>query len=396
MANVLLPVVFYFYYLLAVIVRQFKRKKTRGKRSVLYLDSFFPGNAGYHWRVEKWADEMKVSGHEVRIQTAFSESEFRVLQNNFSLFLIRCMHRRFWQVVGSSMYDVVVVRRELLIYNDYGKCFLERLLLKIHPNAILDFDDDIAAAKAQPKKINTLFGRLMLEDGNKFNNTLTLYKNFIVASGYLKERIQEEKQGQISHINVMPTCVDYDTIPIKTYSSEDSIKTIGWIGGDHNYFLLDMIIPVLNKLSTLYDLRLLVIGGKSYTNISAKFVINFRKWSLDSEVENLKQIDIGIMPLNESMISKGKGGFKLIQYMALGIVSVASPVTINREIVNDGVDSFLADGEEEWEKVLNMLLSGSIDLNEIGRRARKKIAENYTFVSNRKKYIEFIEKVAAM
>ncbi|MCB1023434.1 MAG: hypothetical protein KDB79_03535, partial [Acidobacteria bacterium] len=91
------------------------------------------------------------------------------------------LFRRIWQVWSSRDYNTVIVRRELLQYNDYGNLFLERLLLKIHPNVILDFDDDISAAKKEPRKITSLFGRLMLENGSKFTDSLKLYKKFIVG-----------------------------------------------------------------------------------------------------------------------------------------------------------------------------------------------------------------------
>ena len=285
------------------------------------------------------------------------------------------------------------MRRELLIFNDYGNLFLEKFLLKLHPNAILDFDDDLSAAKNQPKEIKNLFGKLLMENGNKFNASLKMYKYFIVASNHLKNRVLEQNlEIKSEDICVIPTCVDYDVYPIKDYSLPKKSITFGWIGGDHNYFLLDNLLPVFDKLSELYSFKLLVIGGEPYLR-KTNFEIEFRKWDLKSENFNLCSIDIGLMPLVDDDESKGKGGFKLIQYMGMGIVSIASPITINNEIISDEIDSFLAMSELEWENTFLRILNSEINLIEIGVKARQKIEINYTFKANKKKYLYFIEHV---
>ncbi len=371
-----------------------KTKKVRKKGQILYLAAFYPENSGYHWRAKKWASEFEQNGFSITILNALNENEFKQLyKENFNLFLIQFLRRRFKQIIQSRKYETVIVQRELLIFNDYGNLFLEKFLLKIHPNAILDFDDDLSAAKNQPKEITNWFGKIMLENGDKFNSTLKMYKHFIVASAYLKNRVIEQNLNITpENICVIPTCVDYDEYPIKDYSTLKKNITLGWIGGDHNYYLLDLLLPILDKLSENYSFKLLVIGGSPY-NRQTKFVSEFRKWNLNSEVQDLNSIDIGLMPLTDDAESRGKGGFKLIQYMGLGIVSIAAPITINKEIITHGYDSFLAMSGEEWESTLEKILKGEVDLIEMGKNARQKIERNYTFNAKKKKYIEFIERV---
>src|SRR5690606_16168978 len=157
-----------------------------------------------------------------------------------------------------------------------------------------------------------------------------------------------------NRITVIPTCVDYDKYPPKVYPNQIEQIVFGWIGGDHNYPQLQRIIPVLNNLKNTFNFKLIVIGGTRFKS-RAEFEVEFIPWSLETEVENLYKIDIGLMPLEENKVTKGKGGFKLIQYMGLGIVSVASGVTINKEIITDEEDSFLV-FEDNWETVLNKVL----------------------------------------
>jgi|SRR5690554_5610897 len=383
----------YFYWILSKLIFLVKRKVTKSKKSILYFSAFFPDNAGYHWRVKKWAEELEKEGYTVDIVCGVNKEEFYVLlKENHTKFLRLYLKRRFWQVVNSRKYETVIVRRELLLFNDYGNLFLEKLLLKVHPNAILDFDDDIAAAKNQPKQITNTYACLLKEHGNKFNESLRLYKRFIVVSNYLKEKVLiENKNIKEEDILIIPTCVDYDKHPPKQYPSKVNKLAFGWIGGDHNYYLIDILIPTLNELAQRFEFKLIVIGGEEFKR-ETDFDIEFIPWSLNTEVENLHKIDVGLMPLEEDLISRGKGGFKLIQYMGLGIVSVASAITINCEIIDNEKSSFLVDLDKDWMPILIKLLDGEIDLQRVGQAAREKIIAEYTFEANSEKYIEFLRK----
>lgn len=377
---------------LSTLLRKHKRiQKT--PNSILFLENFPIENSGYQYRAKKWANLLNNKGINCEVLTILeSKTEFdNALKNEpFSKFMLQAIKIRYQQCLYAKKFETVIVRRELLFQNDYGNLFMEKFLLKIHPNVILDFDDDISAAKKQPKRITNIYGKLLLEDGNKFNNTLRLYKRFIVASDYLKQKVLAENPNILEeNVLVIPTCVDYNQYQIKKYPQKIEQIVFGWIGGDHNYFLLDSLLPVLNKLAKDYDFKLIVIGGKKYEP-NVNFEIEFITWTLATEVENLYKIDIGLMPLNDDARSRGKGGFKLIQYMGLGIVSVASAITINREIISHNYDSFLYDNEQELIAILEAILANKILLSKVGYRARQKIEHNYTFKSVQESYINFI------
>ncbi|MEJ5266520.1 MAG: glycosyltransferase family 4 protein [Bacteroidales bacterium] len=396
--KLLLFSVLYYYWIkaffLVKIFNIFRNKKT--KKTVLILENFPIENTGYQYRAKKWAELLNKNGFHCEVLTLIEEkSEFdkAIKGKNLSRFFIYSIRKRFKQCLYARNFETVIVRRELLLFNDYGNLFMEKFLLKIHLNVILDFDDDIAAAKNNPRKITSLYGKLLLEDGNKFNNSLRLYRRFIVASDYLKQRVLEENPTlPPENICVIPTCVDYDHYPPKQYPLKLDKITFGWIGGDHNYPMLDRLIPILNRLSEKYSFRLIVIGGKEYKR-PVTFELEFLPWSLESEVENLYKIDVGLMPLTDSLKSRGKGGFKLLQYMGLGIVSVASAITINKQIVDDGLNSLLVYDWDEWEYKLTLILKNQINLQQMGSMARLKISKFYTFDANREKYLSFISTI---
>lgn len=392
MRNIYLFFVTYFYRFLTFILPIFISKKS-AKDGILFLENFPIENAGYQYRAKKWVDIFNNENLNAEVVTLFEDKndfEQQFKNDDVTLFFIKSIRKRFKQCLYARKFHAVVVRRELLMFNDYGNLFMDKFLLKIHQNVILDFDDDIAASKQQPREIKSFYGKILQENGNKFNDSLRLYKRFIVGSKYLKERVLQENKTISEHnILIIPTCVDYNQYQIKKYPQKIEQIVFGWIGGDHNYFLLDSLLPVLNKLAKDYDFKLIVIGGKKYEP-NVNFEIEFITWTLATEVENLYKIDIGLMPLNDDARSRGKGGFKLIQYMGLGIVSVASAITINREIISHNYDSFLYDNEQELIAILEAILANKILLSKVGYRARQKIEHNYTFKSVQESYINFI------
>jgi glycosyltransferase involved in cell wall biosynthesis len=154
--------------------------------------------------------------------------------------------------------------------------------------------------------------------------------------------------------------------------------------------MLDLLLPLFEKLFHNYKFKLIIIGGDYYDR-KTTFPKEFIKWSLKNEIEDLKKIDIGLMPLTQDNESKGKAGFKLIQYMGLGIVSIASAITINNEIIKDKENSFLAENNNDWFNILKNILDNEIDLTHIGTNARKTILNNFTFNANLNKYLSFIK-----
>jgi glycosyltransferase involved in cell wall biosynthesis len=187
----------------------------------------------------------------------------------------------------------------------------------------------------------------------------------------------------------MPTCVDYNSYEPKVYDMQKTVITFGWIGGNQNLPYLQEIIPAMNYLARQYAIELLVISGKTF-EAETDFPLINRPWSLEKEVDDLKTVDVGLMPLPLNDRTKGKGGFKLIQYMGLGIVSVASAITINKEIIEDGVNGFLVEPEQDWAEVLEKVMHQRAKFPTFAQNAREKIMKGYTFEANFEAYKDFL------
>ena len=362
---------------------------------VLFLENFPIENAGFQYRAGKWKTEFEKNGLPCDVRTLIKDrEEFDKLTETPSRFMVIAMRKRFRQCIYSRRYKTVIVRRELLLYNDYGNLFMDKFLLKIHPNVILDFDDNISAAKREPRTITSLYAKLMQEDGNKFNDSLRLYRRFVVGSNYLKEKVlSENKNIDDDAVLVVPTCVDYDDYPAKVYDGCASEIVLGWIGGNQNLRYLDMIVEQLNRLATDYKFKFVVVAGRDYENTEAKFKIENQKWSLDSEKDLIKSFDIGLMPIEDNVVGRGKCGFKLLQYMGLGVVGVATNVTVNGEIIEYGKNGFLVKPDNSnWYEVLKKVLSLQANLSNVGRSARRTVEERYSFSANVGRYMDFVKR----
>lgn len=389
----ILIAVLYYYYLLSKIVPVFLKPKPSNK-SILFLENFPVENAGYQQRSFKWSDYLKKNGYKVQIATIIEDREkYDVIRKYRSqnYFLIFALIKRFSQIVKARKFSSVIVRRELLFQNDYGNLFLEKMLLKLNKNIILDFDDDLSAAKRQPKKIINFYGKLMLENGDKFNNTLKIYSKFITGSDYLRERVEKQTDGK--QIEIIPTCVDTDLYSKKKYAQTnpaDRKINIGWIGSNQNLKYLDLIIDPLNKLCKEYNIQLMVISGKEYVHSDAKFEISNLRWSLKSQYQAISNFDIGIMPLIENEIAKGKCSFKLIQYMASGVISIGSDIGSNSELIQHGINGFLTENKN-WYSTLRSVIESWHKFSEISEAAVERIMNNYSFESNEQKLLKLVK-----
>jgi glycosyltransferase involved in cell wall biosynthesis len=279
------------------------------------------------------------------------------------------------------------------MYNDYGNLFFEKWLRAMHTKLVLDFDDDIAAAKHEGKRQLSFFSYVMQEQNNKFTASMRFFNGFIYGTDYLKNHFAQYTFHAKHHF-VLPTCVPHFNSILKKYTLNNACK-IGWVGSSYNLKNIESVFPALEDLYQKTYFEFILICDEN-TSHSTSFPLYFIPWSKDREIENLLQIDLGLMPLIRTEASSGKAAFKLLQYMSLGIVPVASAVTVNREIVSDGFNGFLVEDESEWTEVLLKVLQRRNEFSQLGSAAYNSITNKYTFQSNEKTYLNFIHKLVSL
>ena len=155
---------------------------------------------------------------------------------------------------------------------------------------------------------------------------------------------------------------------------------IGWTGSHSTTRYLNEIVEVLKKLEGKFNFELQVIADIA-PDIELKS-FRFIKWNKEHEINDLLAFNIGIMPLKDDPWAAGKCGFKALQYMALGIPALVSPVGVNTKIVDDGINGFICKTPEDWKNAIEKLIQDHALLMEMAQNTRKKIEENYSVKSN--------------
>lgn len=166
---------------------------------------------------------------------------------------------------------------------------------------------------------------------------------------------------------------------------------LGWIGSQWTTRYLDLIRDPLSALARRYpNLELHLIGAGDFDVPNLK--ITRMDWALETEVGHLQAFDIGLMPLPDDPFTRGKGGYKLLQYMACGLPVVASPVEINREIVTQGETGFWADTDAEWIEFLGTLIENKTLRNRMGNAGRARVVAHYALEKSSEQLLTLLKR----
>jgi glycosyltransferase involved in cell wall biosynthesis len=182
------------------------------------------------------------------------------------------------------------------------------------------------------------------------------------------------------NVRVIPTGVDPAAYRVKSPTTADGRGTgvvIGWIGTRGNLRYLDELAPVFESLADR-GLQITLRVVSDATPGPSAVPIEYVPWRLDREAEDLVAFDIGVMPLDDTAWSRGKCGFKLLQYMAAGLPAIASPVGVNRSIIRHGENGFLAETPEEWGAALGRLIEDPSLRARLGQAARRTVEMEYS------------------
>lgn len=148
---------------------------------------------------------------------------------------------------------------------------------------------------------------------------------------------------------------------------------------------LEQAIPFLRKLYQIKEFKLLVISNQKPDFEFPE--MEFVKWNGSTEQDDLLRMNIGIMPLADNEWTRGKCGFKALQYLALGIPAVVSSVGVNTEIIEQGINGFVCESEADWLKYLLDLINNAQLRSEMGKKAREKVVNDYSVKSNQENFL---------
>jgi glycosyltransferase involved in cell wall biosynthesis len=193
-------------------------------------------------------------------------------------------------------------------------------------------------------------------------------------------------------VHVVPTVVD--TSRYEPRIERDSSRlTIGWIGTPKTQHYLRLVAEALEFAQRTLNAKVVAIGAAG--NPLDKLPVEIRAWHETTEAAELRAIDVGIMPLVDAPWELGKCGYKLIQYMASGKPVVASPVGVNRQIVEHGIDGYLARGPEEWISAFRLLHEDPRRASVMGSAGRAKVERCFSLAAMAPRVTKILREAAA-
>lgn len=288
---------------------------------------------------------------------------------------IKFAFRRIKDVIRSRKFDIIFIAREAFML---GVPFFEKLLATGKAKVIFDFDDAIwmDVISSNNRKFS------WLKDGSKTGTIINLATIVFAGNAYLAEFARKFN----GNVVIIPTTIDTELYH-PTYPLKKKKIVIGWSGSVSTIEHFQHALPALKIVKLKYgkEIEMKVIGDVSYANQELEIVGSPWKW--ETELSDLQTIDIGIMPLPDNEWTWGKCGLKGLQYMALEIPTIMSPVGVNKEIIVDGENGFLAEGPQEWADKISRLIDSKILREKIGKAGRQTVIKKYSVISQQQNYI---------
>lgn len=324
--------------------------------------------ASTRYRVLAHREALRAAGYQTEIR--FPPS--RALRGSF---------RGFWRALD-RVRDVVAYRRADLLFV-HRKTYPRPLSDWLHgaaPRRVFDMDD----ALDLPPPSRSLNDAETRRYRRRFERTVNAFD--LVLCG------NEDLAGRLPHdrYELLPTPIDTERFAPSRVTRDP--KALGWVGHSDNLGYLESLHEPLRELSRRHPgLRLIVVADRPPHLPGVE--VEFRRWTLETEIAGFDGMGIGLMPLDDTPWARGKCAFKAIQYMALGLPTVASPVGMNSEVIRHGDSGFLANEEREWVEALDRLLSDPDLAGRVGAAGRRRVEERYSLRVVSRRLVEILNEL---
>jgi glycosyltransferase involved in cell wall biosynthesis len=348
---------------------------------VLALSPIPEEGAGCRFRIAQFIPYLASVGIDVTLDSLFTPEFFRLVYKpghyaRKAVTFAALSLKRLDSLRDSSRYDLILVYREIF---PIGPAFVERLLAaRRRPPIVFDFDDAIFLPSVSDA--NRLIATL--KQPQKVASIIRHSDHVITGNEYLSDYARRFNPA----VTTIPTCVDTDrfvpssdALPVVSARPRDPV--VGWIGSPTTASYIRGLAGVLRRVRERHPFVLRVSGAGVPLTIPGVSIDN-RPWSLKDEVELFNTCDVGVYPLANDEWSKGKCGFKAIEFMACGVPVIAAAVGVNRTIVQDGTNGFLASTEDEWVDKLSRLLSDADLRRRFAVAGRRTVEEGYSLRVN--------------
>jgi glycosyltransferase involved in cell wall biosynthesis len=342
------------------------------KETIYILTPYPKGEApSQRFRFEQYLDILEQEGFEIESYSFLSQKAWDKIYNPGKyftkfLFVMQGLLKRWSLIIKLKKADYVFVHREMA---PVGPPVFEWISAKILGiKYIYDFDDAIWLTNYSKPNASFQF----LKFRWKIKYCIKWAHKVVAGNEYLAENARKFNDN----VQVIPTTIDFEKV--HNQHSDQTIRPIvvGWTGTFSTLYYLEEVIPVLKGLETKYEFEFHVI-----CNTEPAFQLNSLKyipWNKTTEISDLSRIQIGLMPLTDYEWSLGKCGFKALQYMALEIPTLLSPVGVNQSIVTHEETGLFCQTREDWKNNLAELLADEEMRIKMGKEGKLKVEKGYS------------------
>ena len=346
---------------------------------ILFLASG-PQVPSSRFRILPFAERLSQDGHRCTVAHSFPQKYdyFPWMGFRPSQLLKRSVRWWHWLRTKLTRYDIVYIEREIF---DDPTHETEIRFRESCRRMVVDFDDAV-----------------FLRYPNKFDQLVHAADLIVCGNRFLEDRVTDVSNSTAKTL-IIPTCIDMDRYQQRAQMEARHEPVVGWMGTSGNLQYLKVAAEALRRVAadTRFQLRLVVPDPAALTTVDLEGVrIDHHQWTEQTEVAQLHEMDIGLMPLQASDDwARFKCGAKLLQYLAVGTPGIASPVGVNEDIIAGGRHGYCADSPEEWEQALRALLSDPDHRGQLGSAGRRFVEGNYSVQSQYPVLRDALDQLAA-
>jgi glycosyltransferase involved in cell wall biosynthesis len=332
------------------------------------------------YRLYQFLPFLEAAGVEAEVQTLHTDDYLRRRYRGERAgagYLAARVLSRLTRLAGVKHYHVLLVQKEIF---PHAPGVVEALLERMGVKVVLDLDDAIHL----PYRGTRLQGKI----------ARVIARADLVLAG--NRYLADYARGHNHAVVHFPTVVDTDHFtPSPSLHHDDEpagAPVVGWIGSPATSDYLRARLPELAAAARQSPFSLRVVGDPALQ--CGGLSVDARGWSLDTEADELRSMDIGVMPLPDDEWAEGKCALKLLQYMSAGLATVSSPTGAVRDIVEDGVDGFIASTPEEWRERVARLAADPGLRRRMGQAARRRVCDHYSLSAYGPRLPRYLQAVA--
>ncbi len=344
---------------------------------------------GQRFRYEQYLSFLEENGYSFDISILLNEKDDKTFYSKGNYFrkviiYLKTLMIRTRDWFRMNRYDIIFIFRDALMT---GSVFFEKRFARSKARIIFDFDDAIWLQNVSDANKKLAF----MKNASKTGKIIGLSDLIFAGNQYLAGYAAQFNKN----ISIIPTTIDTSVYVPQKKAGENNATCIGWSGSFSTIQHFATAIPALKRIKEKFGagVSFKIIGDKNY--YCAELNTKGDAWVAATEIEDLLLIDIGIMPLPDDEWAKGKCGLKGLQYMALEIPTLMSPVGVNTEIIQPGINGYLPDKEDEWVEALSGLIENKELRERIGKAGRQTVIDKYSVDAWKKKYLDNFNKLTA-